>query len=149
MAEGVEQQRASYPLPAYNFRVVIDGESMSFVRVSGLARKHQSAVYRHGLSAFEGPQLIKFYREDWFDLTLERGVTPGAAAWLYRWLEQAEPKSVELDQCDASGTTVIRWQVAKAVAVELSAPSFDANSNETAVESVTLKVAGVRVEEAS
>lgn len=147
MAEGVEQQQASYPLPAYNFHVVIDGESMSFVRVSGLEREHDSVVYRHGLSAFEGEQLIKYYRPKWFDLTLERGVAPGAAAWLYRWLEQAEPKSMEVDLRNASGATVIRWKVAKAVAVKLAAPTFDANTNETAVESVTLKVASVTVEE--
>lgn len=149
MAQGVDEQRASYPLPAYNFRVVIDGQSMSFVKVSGLQREHDSVVYRHGLSAFEGEQLIKYYRDKFVELSLERGAIPGAAQWLYSWLEGSEPKAMELDLCDAAGRAVIRWKVARALALKLSAPSFDANSNETAIESLTIKAAGITVEEAS
>ena len=147
MALSVDEQKASYPLPAYAFRVTIDGESVGFAKVSGLQREHDTVIYRHGLSAFEGETLIKFYRDKWFDMTLERGVAPGTAKWLYKWLESSEPRSLIVDLCDADANVVIRWKVAKAVAVKITAPTFDATSNEVVIESLSLKISGVSVEE--
>ncbi|EDM80959.1 hypothetical protein PPSIR1_25306 [Plesiocystis pacifica SIR-1] len=147
MAQGVEQQLGSYPLPAYNFRVVVDGQSMAFTKVGGLQREHQSVIYQHGLSDFEGPTFIKYFRDKYVDLSFDRGVAPGSAQWLYDWLESDDARSMEIDLLDAAGEVVVRWTVAKAFVVKVGAPSFDASTGEVAVDNVTVKAAGIQVKE--
>lgn len=142
-------QLTSYPLPAYNFRVTVDELTVGFARVSGLARGHQIATYRHGLSWTEGETIYKFFVPTWKDLQLERGSLPGDAGttWLYSWLESDEPRSIQIDMCDAGGRAVIRWSIAKALAVRMSGPTLDANTNEIGIETLELKVLGVSVHE--
>ncbi|NVB43282.1 phage tail protein [Pseudenhygromyxa sp. WMMC2535] len=148
MALSVDDQKASYPLPAYNFRVTIGDQSVSFAKVSGLQREHYSVVYRHGLSAFEGETLFKYFINKWIDLTLERGLVPASAAWLYAWLESNDSRPMTIDLCGADTMPVIRWKIADAVAIKLSAPTFDASSSEVVIESLAVKAAGITIEEA-
>lgn len=144
MADSVLAQAASYPLAAYNFRVTLDQDTLAFARVTGLQRQHQTLTYRHGLSHFEGEQLVKFYADRWVSLTLERGATAAVGA-LYAWLEQQRPRTMEVHLCDAAGLPVLTWRVAKAVAVKLTAPTFDARTNEVAIESLEVKAAGITI----
>ena len=143
------EQLISYPLPAYNFRVTVGDQTVSFARVSGLRRFHQTATYRHGLSWTEGETMYKFYVPIWDDLQLERGSFPGASGstWLYAWLEDSEPRSIQIDMCDAQGNAVIRWSIAKALVVRMTGPNLDANANDVGVESLELKVTGVTLAE--
>lgn len=151
MAVSEYDQLTSYPLPAYNFRVTVDETTVSFAKVSGLRRFHQTATYRHGLSWTEGETMFKFFVPVWDDMTLERGSFPGSAGttWLYSWLEDSEPRSMQIDMCDAKGNVVIRWSIAKALVIRMTGPSLDANTNEVGVESVELKVTGVTLKEES
>ena len=61
MAETKIDQKARYPLPVYNFRVTIDGTSMSFSEVSGINLEYDTVTYRHGLSFWEGEGIQKYY----------------------------------------------------------------------------------------
>lgn len=145
MAQTPAQQRNSFPLAAYNFRVSIDGASMRFVKVSGLHRQHQTASYRHGLSFMEGEQITKFRVDRYETVTLEQGTVVGSL-FLQRWLEQRTPAVMELSLCDATGAPAVVWRIAKALPVKLSAPAFDARSNEAVIDTLELKAAGISVE---
>lgn len=149
MSVSTYEQLSSYPLPAYNFRVTVDDKTVSFAAVSGLTRSHETVTYRHGLSWTEGEQLFKFFVPRWTKLELRRGTMPGSAGtkWLYDWLEDDKPRSIQVDMCDANGDVVIRWSIAKALAVRLTGPSLDASSSEVAIESLELEVYGVKVSE--
>ncbi len=54
MTDSKAVQKASYPLPAYNFRVTVDTESASFTEVVGLAIEYETVTYRHGFSRWQG-----------------------------------------------------------------------------------------------
>jgi hypothetical protein len=74
VAQSRQEQRASYPLAAYNFRVIVGAETLSFAKVSGLSAEHQTVTYNHGLSFLEGELITKFHVEKFTTVTLERGV---------------------------------------------------------------------------
>ncbi len=144
MAHSQAQQRSSYPLAAYNFRVNVDGATMRFAKVSGLAREHQTVTYRHGLSFIEGEQIAKYFVDTYVPVTLVQGTVIGAKS-LHEWLERPKPVALEVDLCDAEGTPVLAWRIAKALPVKLSAPTFDANTNEVAIDTLELRAAGITI----
>lgn len=147
MAQSVQQQRASYPLAAYNFRVTIgtEAKSFAFARVSGLQLEYQTVTYRHGLSSFVGGEdLTKFYSGKYISVTLERGITD-RSSFLKTWLEDKSPRAMAISLCDENGTPVLSWRIARAFAVKLSAPTFDARTNEVAIETLEVKAAGISI----
>lgn len=145
MAHSLQQQRASYPLAAYNFRVLIDAEALRFARVSGLQREHQTLTYRHGLSCFEGEQIAKYRIDKYVPVTLERGCMT-SPSYLHTWLEEKKPRMVEIHLCDAQGAPVLTWRIARAIAVKLTAPALDASTSEVAIESLEIMAAGISIE---
>lgn len=148
MAHSEDYQSANYPLMAYNFRVTVDGESMSFAEVSGLHREHETVTYVHGMSFWEGQEIAKFRYDKYVSITMKKGTVKGATA-LYDWLESQDKSSMDVSLCDAQGTPVLSWHIAKAIAVKLDAPTFDANSNEVSIESLEVKASGISVKDLS
>ena len=110
MSESAAQQRARYPLAAYNFRVTVGDAAMSFSEVSGLVREHQTLVYKHGLSYWEGEEIVKFRYDKYVQVTLKKGVVAGATQ-LYRWLESLDKKSLSVSLCDEKGAEVVVWRI--------------------------------------
>lgn len=144
MAHTRETVKRDYPLPAYNFRVTVDGAAMSFAEVSGIAVEYDEVTYRHGLSFVEGEEIATFFYDSFFPVTLKRGtILSSDPLYLHAWLKAKEPRTVEVHLCDETGTPVISWRLAKAVPTKLEAPAFDAGANEVAVETVELKARGV------
>ena len=144
MAETRQQQRSSYPLAAYNFRVNVDGTTMRFAKVSGLQREYQTLSYRHGLSFVEGEQIAKYYVDKYASVTLEQGTVIGSK-FLHEWLERKTKVAVEVSLCDSEGTPVVAWRIAKALPVKLSASAFDAKTNEVAIDTLEIKAAGISI----
>lgn len=144
MALSTKEQRTTYPLAAYNFKVTIGGAAMRFAKVSGLTREHRTVTYRHGLSFLEGEDLSKFYIDAYQSITLEQGTVIGHK-FLYEWLETHDPIAMEVQLCDAKGQPVVAWRVAKAVPVKLTAPTFDAATNQVTIDSLEVKAAGISV----
>jgi len=142
MAQAPSSQRSAHPLPAYNFRVTVDGVAMRFSKVSGLQREHKVLTYRHGLSFLEGERVAKHTIDAYISITLEQGVVIGSTA-LHSWLERKRPCAMEVSLCDEQGVPVVAWSIAKALPVKLGAPTFDAATNAVGIESLEVKVAGV------
>ena len=55
-------------------------------------------------------------------------------------------RDVVIDLCDEFAKPVIRWKVKKALPTKMDVPSFDANSNEIAIETMELIAAGLQVD---
>jgi phage tail-like protein len=143
MAESKDFQKRNYPLPAYNFRVTVGGLAMSFSDVTGLHRGFETQTYRHGLSAWEGEQITRYYWGAFYAITLKRGVVHGQSL-LADWLEGgAEPRSMEISLCDEAGVPVVSWRVGRAIPVKLEAPEFVAKAEDPAIESLEVMVSGV------
>ncbi len=148
MADSQEYQSAAYPLMAYNFRVTIDGQSMSFAEVAGLQREHQTLAYRHGLSHWEGARVVKFRNDKFVTVTMKRGTVP-SGAFLYTWLESRALSSLSVSLCDRRGLPLVTWHIAKAIPVKLMGPELDAMSGAVAVDSLEVDAAGISIESVS
>lgn len=145
MAKPVDKGK-TYPLALYNFRVDVDGGSMSFTEVSGIEITYEHVVYRHGLSFQEGEKIATFAFDAFAPITLKRGTIPARQAqplFLYEWLKKQDLRSMDVSLCDETGQAVLTWKIQKAVPVKLTAPSFDAKSNEVAIDTLEVQARGV------
>lgn len=144
MAETKDLQKSSYPLPAYNFRVTIDGTPMSFSQVSGITREHETVTYRHGYSFWEGEDITAYNFKKYAPITFKKGTIKGVS-FLYEWLLEEKVKPIEVSLCNESGQPVVSWRIAKAVPVKLEAPTFDASNNEVSIESLEVMAADISI----
>jgi phage tail-like protein len=157
MSLTADEIRTAYPLPVYNYRVEINGEAVAFSEVSGLSISHETVVYKESPTAggAPGPRLmiVPGQREP-AKITLKKGLVRAASMkHLYGWIRtiainQVEKKDIFIRLCDEKGAPVITWKVTNAFPTKLDAPTFDAKSNDAAIESMELSGDFVSLEEA-
>jgi phage tail-like protein len=126
----------TYPLPAYNYRVTIGSETLSFSEVSGLTLEHDKVVYKNGLSFRSGYEVIRAQPKE-VTITLKRGIVAKRTD-LYSWMKSPGYKDISIDLCDETGKPVVRWKATRALPLKMDAPSFNASGNDIAVESIEL-----------
>ena len=139
-------ENARLPLMAYNFKVVVAAMTLGFKEVSGLARQHETLTYRHGQSCFEGEQIVKFYQEQHAPVTLSKGVIPGVVGFLHAWLETRVEVPMTVSLCNARGIPLVNWNLARVLPIKLTAPTFEATSNDVAIETLEVMAAGITIE---
>lgn len=155
MAHDPDYIKSNYPLPAYNYRVTVlkDDQStvLSFAEVSGLSVEYEPVTYKHGFSFVMGSKIIPGMRKP-IHLTMKRGVVKSRND-LHDWFSNvySDPfyssakRDILVDLCDETGAAVVQWKVQSALPVKLDAPSFDANTNDVAIESMELVAHGLTV----
>jgi len=136
MAKNKQTIIDSYPLPTYNYKVVIDGVGMSFSEVSGLQIEHEQILYKHGFSWLMGGYLLRGQRKP-INVSLKRGIIQHRS-FLYDWIKTTQKRDVLIDLCDEEGQPIVSWQINRALPLKLDAPSFNVDSNDVAVESLDL-----------
>ena len=67
--------KTKYPLPAYNYQVMLRDTKVAFSEVSGLQMQREPITYRQGLSFIAGPQLIRGLVST-VTVTMRRGTFP-------------------------------------------------------------------------
>jgi len=157
MALTQDEIKTAYPLPVYNYRVDIGSDAVAFAEVSGLNIGFETTTYKESPveSGSPGPRVMNMPAQATeTNLTLKKGLARGkSVAALYEWIKtvqinQVEKKDIAIRLCDEAGDPVISWLVSNAFPTKLEAPSFDANSNDVAVESLELMADGITIEEA-
>ncbi|MEK9495771.1 phage tail protein [Photorhabdus sp. P32] len=149
MAITPEQIAVDYPIPAYRFIVSIGDEKIPFNSVSGLDVNYDVIEYKDGIgNYYKMPgqrQAIK--------VTLRKGVFAGDTK-LFDWinsiqLNQVEKKDISISLTNEAGTEILMsWSVANAFPTSLTSPSFDAASNEIAIQEITLTADRVTIQAA-
>ncbi len=152
MAISAQDMATAYPIAAYRYRVHVrgaDGKDAELLcsAVSGLELGVETIEYKDGFgNVFQMPgqrQAINF--------TLRRGVFRKSSS-LYDWfntitLNAVEKKDITISLTDESGENpLVTWNVFDVFPNRLSPPSFDASSNEVAVEEISLTAARLTVE---
>ncbi len=137
MPATVDNIRTEYPVPVYRFNVNFDGADHPFSEVSGLEVQRKEITYRDGRGVKYMPGM-----EEPVKLTLKRGIVRGGAH-LYDWinsisLNTIDKKDITVSLLDNDNNPVVSWNIQGAFPVKLTAPTFDAKSNEVAVESLEL-----------
>ena len=146
MALSPDEIRQQYPLPVYNYRVTIGSEVASFSEVSGLSMKYETVSYRHGLSFIEGETLLRFVYEEAVAITMKKGVVKDHA-FLYAWFSEKKPKNnIQVSLCDENGQALVQWKIGSALPVKLDAPTFDANANDVAIDTLEIMASIITVE---
>lgn len=159
-----------YPLPVYNFKVTLfdsgilgipgvdtsggDPITLGFSQVTGLNLEREHVVYKHGFSFLTGFDVIPAQPKV-VTVTLKRGMVKGQKQ-LLDWYKPGfnflaalfgnKKKDIKIDLCDQAGVPVVTWTLRGAVPVKLEAPSFDATSNEVAIETLEVVGASLAVE---
>jgi phage tail-like protein len=157
MALTTDDIKKSFPLPVYNYKVEIGGVAIAFTEVSGLTIEYETTTYVESQTASGVAGTRTLYMPAQLKpvtITLKKGmVRVTSVATLYKWisaitLNQIEKKDVYVRLCDEKGEAVISWKVINAFPTKLEAPSFEAKSNDAAIESMTLMADGLVIEEA-
>lgn len=139
MATSANDIAVHYPIPTYRFIVTLGDEKVPFSSASGLDINYDTIEYRDGTGNwFKMPG-----QRQASNITLSKGVFPGENA-LYTWinsiqLNQVDKKDIIISLTNDAGTEVLMsWNVSNAFPTSLTSPSFDATSNEIAVQQITL-----------
>lgn len=157
MALSKDDIKTAYPLPVYNYKVEIGGQAIAFSEVSGLSIGYETTTYKESpvASGSPGPRVMRMPAQPKDAVvTLKKGVMRGTSVpALFNWINaiqinQVEKRDVYVRLCDEKGDAVISWKVINAFPTKLDAPTFDAKSNDAAIESMELMGDGVLIEEA-
>jgi phage tail-like protein len=155
MALTKEQIAKTYPLPVYNYKVEIDGETVGFSEVSGLSVSYETTSYTESPVSGSGPRWMNMPGQSKSaTVTLKKGLVTGVSvATLFAWIDsiqlnRVDKKDIYVRLCDENGEAVVSWKVINAFPTKLDAPTFTANSNDVAIESMELMADGVTVEQA-
>jgi phage tail-like protein len=157
MALTKEQIKSAYPLPVYNYRVEIGSDTVAFSEVSGLSISYETTTYKESPteSGAPGPRIMHMPAQGTpAKITLKKGLVRSTSiSSLYRWINsiqinQVEKKDIYVRLCDETGAAVISWRVTNAFPTKLDAPTFDANSNDAAIETMELTGDSIFMEEA-
>lgn len=156
MALSKSEIKAAYPLPAYNYRVEIAGVAVGFSEVTGLSIKRETTTYKESPTAGGAPGPVVMHMPAQLShvtISLKKGIVRAqSVATLYRWLSatqinQVEKKDIYVRLCDENGEAVVSWRVLNAFPTKLDAPSFTANSNDAAIETMELMADSITIEE--
>jgi phage tail-like protein len=149
MAITADDIAVQYPIPTYRFIVTLGDEQVPFTSASGLDINFDTIEYRDGTGNWfkmPGQRQVP-------NITLNKGVFPGKNA-MYEWinsiqLNQVEKKDIMISLTNEAGTEVlVSWNVSNAFPTSLTSPSFDATSNEIAVQQITLMADRVTIQTA-
>lgn len=149
MAITADDIAVQYPIPTYRFIVALGNEKVPFTSASGLDINFDTIEYRDGTGNWfkmPGQRQVP-------NITLSKGIFPGKNA-MYEWinsiqLNQVEKKDIMISLTNEAGTEVlVSWNVSNAFPTSLTSPSFDATSNEIAVQQITLMADRVTIQTA-
>ena len=156
MALSPADMKAAYPLPVYNYTVEIDGEVIAFTEVSGLDIVFDTITYKESKTnqPGAGPNVMHMPGQGTpVNLTLKKGyVLTKNMPVFYDWISSiklnvVQKKDIVVRLRDEEGKAVVSWTVIDAFPTWLEAPSFNAESNEVAIESLELMASDLQMAE--
>lgn len=142
---------ASYPLPVFQFSVLLRGSTLGFSEASGLTVEAQMMEYRDGMmkefSSIKMPGLRKYS-----DITLKKGVMVEDNGFYEMWKETADlgnvPRGeVVISLLNEKQEPVMVWNAKNAWALKVEGPGLKAMGNEVAVETLVLAHEGLTIEQ--
>ncbi|MGD1873290.1 MAG: phage tail protein [Mastigocoleus sp.] len=135
---------------ANRFYVGIESSiSASFTECDGLRVKVNYETYHEG--GVNDQKRVFLGQPEFSEVTLKRGVTNDLVFW--EWIQQVmktgktsvERRNVNISVFNQAGETTQCWTLIGAVPIGWSAPSLAADSNNVAIEELTLIYEGIKV----
>lgn len=128
------------PYRGFNFHVEIDGISEAgFQECAGLDATTDPVEYREGTDPNHVRHLTGLNK--YSPITLKRGITDSASLWTWRKTVingTTQRKNVSIVLYDEAQQEKLRWNLSKAWPSKWTGPSFNATSDEVAIESIEI-----------
>lgn len=137
------------PYRTFNFRVEIDGTTVAgFRECSGLNFTTDPVEYREGTDVALSPRKLPGLRK-FANLMLKRGFTQDKALWTWyknilNGTDDRRNGSIVLQ--DEQHNDVLRWEFEAGWITRWEGPTFNATSNDVAIESIELVVERVELQ---
>ena len=152
MATSVNDIRNMYPIPVFYYQVTIGDDSIAFSEVSGLSIEYETITYKDGLSWKTGAKHMPGMPPP-VNLTLTKGVVK-ADSYLFNWistvrLNTVEKRDITISLLNENHEPTVSWIVRDAFPKKLNAPSFNASTNEVAIESLELMASDLAIKNPS
>lgn len=134
------------PFMSYNFLLEIEGIiTAAFQECGGIGSEMEVKEYNEGGN--NGPARKLAGRPKFNNITLKRGVTYDRDLydWHEQWLwgESGTRRSGSIILKNREGAEVVRWDFVEAWPVKWTGPTFNAESNEVAIEEIELANEGI------
>jgi phage tail-like protein len=137
------------PYRAFNFRIEIDNLTVgAFSECSGLSSDGDAVDYREGTDIPLNVRKLVGLRK-YANIVLKRGYTQNTELWdWYTNIVNGVPdrRNGTIILMDEARNDVLRWNVENAWINKIEGPSFKANGNEIAMESVELVHEGLTLD---
>lgn len=137
------------PYRAFNFRIEIDNLTVgAFSECSGLSSDGDAVDYREGTDIPLNVRKLVGLRK-YANIVLKRGYTQNTELWdWYSNIVNGVPdrRNGTIILMDEARNDVLRWNIENAWINKIEGPSFKANGNEIAMESVELVHEGLTLD---
>lgn len=136
------------PYQHYNFRLEIDGtNSAGFMECSGMTSDTDVVDYREGYDPGLHTRKLPGLRKH-TNIVLKRGYTDNMDLW--QWRKNiingiVDRRSVDIILQNEEHKDVLRWRVSEAWIAKWDSGSFNAKSNDVAIETVELVHEGIEM----
>ena len=136
------------PLQSFTFMLDVNGLQGFFTSVDGLGSENEVVVGKYITPDGKELQAKTAGRLTWGDVTLKRGITADMKIWEWRQmvvdgkLKEAR-KAVSITLLDRTYAPVVTWNLINAWPSKISAMSLSADSNDFAMEEMTLVHEGI------
>jgi phage tail-like protein len=137
------------PFRSFNFELVIDNLPRgAFSEASGLTAEGDAVDYREGTDLQSNVRKLPGLRK-YTNITLKRGYTKDKSLW--DWYTNimngiGDRRTVTIVLKNEQRQPVLRWHAENAWINKIEGPSFKANGNEVAMESVEFVHEGLTIE---
>jgi phage tail-like protein len=147
-----KETRESDPLVGFQFAIEVDGPVQVtgyFTEVTGIGS--ESELIEHKVVDESGREVIQMIpgRLKWNPVTLKRGITHDLSFWEWRQLivdgEAADARAnCSIVMFDRNYSPIVRWDFVNAWPSKISGPEAKADSNDFAIEELTIVHEGMR-----
>ncbi len=138
MATTAAEILSDYPVPVYRYTVSFGGEDIAFSEVSGLDFEYETITYKDGLGFKYMPG-----QTTPINISMKKGIVRTKSEF-FIWINSISMNTVDKKDMvisltnETADSPIIVWTVTNAFPTKLAAPSFDASSNEIAIETLDM-----------
>jgi phage tail-like protein len=139
------------PLVGFQFSLTVDGVTGYFTEVSGIGSENAVATHKVVTEAAKEVTLQVPGRAEWGEITFKRGLTTNFEFWDWRELvvsgDMAARRDVTITMYSRNYDPVVTWTCRNAWPSKLSGPTIAADSNDFAIEELTIVHEGLTRDE--
>jgi phage tail-like protein len=144
--------RAVDPLVGFQFALTVDGVTGYFTEVSGIGSENAVATHKVVTTEAKEVTLQVPGRVEWGEITFKRGLTTDFQFWTWREMvvtgdTEGARRDVTIEMFTRNYETAVTWTCRNAWPSKLSGPTIAADSNDFAIEELTIVHEGLTRDE--